>query len=171
MDVLLMHPNDNVLQAVAPLAAGHVVHVAGLPLALAAAIPSGHKVARRAIAAGDLIVKYGQPIGRAIADIAAGEHVHVHNVESLRGRGDLPADLVPLVKGDASVKAKATFEGELPVTSFMGYRRRDGRVGVRNYVLVMSTVQCANGAVRRIGPGAARRGGDPAHLRVQPARG
>jgi len=151
MDVLLMHPNDNVLQAVAPLAAGHVVHVEGLPLALAAAIPSGHKVARRVIAAGDLIIKYGQPIGRAIADIAAGEHVHVHNVESLRGRGDLPADLVPLVKGDASVKAKATFEGELPVTSFMGYRRRDGRVGVRNCVLVMSTVQCANGAVRRIG--------------------
>lgn len=151
MDVLLMHPNDNVLQAVAHLPAGHVVNSEGQPLTLAAAIPSGHKIARRAIAAGDLIVKYGQPIGRAVADIAAGEHVHVHNVESLRGRGDLPADVLPIIRGDTSVKPKATFEGELPVTSFMGYRRRDGRVGVRNYVLVMSTVQCANGAVRKIG--------------------
>ncbi len=150
MDVLLMHPNDNVLQAVAPLAAGRVVEAAGLSLTLAAAIPSGHKIARRAIAAGDLIIKYGQPIGRATADIAAGEHVHVHNVESLRGRGDLPAPAA-LIRGDAAVEAKATFEGELPAASFMGYRRRDGRVGVRNYVLVMSTVQCANGAVRRIG--------------------
>ena len=62
MDVLLMHPADNVLQAVAHLPAGHVVEALGstaegLSLTLTTAIPSGHKVARRAIPAGDLIIK------------------------------------------------------------------------------------------------------------------
>lgn len=52
-------------------------------------IPYGHKVAIKPIAKGDSIVKYGEKIGRATAAIGAGEHVHVHNVESLRGRGDL----------------------------------------------------------------------------------
>ena len=49
----------------------------------------GHKIALRAISAGEDIVKYGEVIGRATEDIATGQHVHVHNVESLRGRGDL----------------------------------------------------------------------------------
>ena len=56
---------------------------------LGAAIPYGHKVALQDIAAGAEIKKYGLVIGRATASIAAGQHVHVHNVESLRGRGDV----------------------------------------------------------------------------------
>lgn len=59
---------------------GHVV--------LASDIPYGHKVAVRSIAQGEAICKYGKVIGRATASIDVGEHVHVHNVEALRGRGD-----------------------------------------------------------------------------------
>jgi altronate dehydratase small subunit len=54
-------------------------------------IPVGHKLATREIPAGAAILKYGQTMGRATATIAAGEHVHVHNVEGIRGRGDLAA--------------------------------------------------------------------------------
>jgi len=60
-------------------------------------IAYGHKIALKDIAKGDVVVKYGLSIGTATADIAAGEHVHIHNVESNRGRGDLaenPADVV-----------------------------------------------------------------------------
>jgi altronate dehydratase len=56
-------------------------------------IPRGHKVALRAIRAGEPVVKYGHPIGAASVDIAPGDHVHIHNVSSGRGRGDLSLPL------------------------------------------------------------------------------
>ena len=59
---------------------------------LAQDVPFGHKVCVRAAATGDAIVKYGQVIGHASRAIAVGEHVHVHNVESARGRGDRNKD-------------------------------------------------------------------------------
>ncbi|MBS3969826.1 MAG: UxaA family hydrolase [Clostridia bacterium] len=62
-----------------------------LQIKVSADIPYGHKVAIKPIKAGDTIIKYGLSIGRAIADIAVGEHVHIHNIEPLRGRGDLAA--------------------------------------------------------------------------------
>lgn len=166
VDALLMHPNDNVLLAITDLPAGHVTRAGGAMLALPAAIPSGHKFARRAMGAGELVLKYGQPIGRATAPIAAGEHVHVHDVESLRGRGDLekgrqgereigrqgeggilhnPPSFVTPPPWPVSDQGGAS-----PTLTFLGYRRRDGRAGVRNHVLVLASVQCANGAVRRI---------------------
>lgn len=52
-------------------------------------VPYGHKIAVRDIARGELIIKYGEEIGGALADIRKGEYVHVHNLEALRGRGDL----------------------------------------------------------------------------------
>ena len=55
-------------------------------------IQYGHKFATESIAKGDNIIKYGEVIGRATADIARGFHVHIHNVESLRGRGDLETE-------------------------------------------------------------------------------
>ena len=56
------------------------------------AIASGHKIALTRIAAGEAVLKYGNPIGIASQDIEIGAHVHMHNVASTRGRGDLPAD-------------------------------------------------------------------------------
>jgi altronate dehydratase len=80
---------DNVATALEPLEAGRTVRIGEVVLTIAEAIPRGHKVALGAIAAGEPVIKYGSPIGNASADIAAGAHVHTHNVASTRGRGDL----------------------------------------------------------------------------------
>ena len=58
-------------------------------LAIRDAIPFGHKIAIRPLSVGDHVLKYGEVIGRASRDIAVGEWVHIHNVESVRARGDL----------------------------------------------------------------------------------
>jgi altronate dehydratase len=80
---------DNVATALEPLDAGRTLRIGEATLTVAEAIPRGHKVALRAIRAGDRVIKYGSPIGLASADIAPGAHVHIHNVASTRGRGDL----------------------------------------------------------------------------------
>ena len=86
---LRLKVDDDVAVALRELAPGSRVTFAGETVALISAVPSGHKFATRPIAAGMLIHKYGQVIGKASAAIAIGEHVHVHNVEGTRGRGDL----------------------------------------------------------------------------------
>ncbi|HEY0615365.1 MAG TPA: UxaA family hydrolase [Candidatus Elarobacter sp.] len=86
---LRLKDDDDVAVALRPLVAGQAIRFGGEPVAVAAEIPTGHKFAVRPIAAGTLIRKYGQVIGRATGTIATGEHVHVHNVEGTRGRGDL----------------------------------------------------------------------------------
>jgi altronate dehydratase small subunit len=80
--LLLLDERDNVLVAIARIRAGETVAIAGSRVTLPADLPIGHKIARRAIAAGDRIVKYGAPIGSATAPVAVGELVHVHNVKS-----------------------------------------------------------------------------------------
>ncbi len=152
VQALQMHPDDNVALATMELKAGQEISVGETTVMLRQAIPFGHKFACRPIGRGDAVLKYGQPIGRALADIAPGEHVHVHNMESTRGRGDLGDDVTPITSEDAlPVESKIPSVGKPPATTFMGYRRRDGRVGVRNHVLVLATVHCANAVVDRIG--------------------
>ncbi len=87
--LLVISDRDNVATALEPLAAGRVLDVGTLNLTLREDIPRGHKVAIHPIAAGDPVIKYGSAIGIAIGEIAAGAHVHTHNVASSRGRGDL----------------------------------------------------------------------------------
>src|SRR5690606_28002759 len=79
---LLLDPRDNVMVVRARIRKGETVEVEGTAARVDADLPLGLKVARRAIAAGDKIVKYGAPIGSATAAIPAGAHVHVHNVKS-----------------------------------------------------------------------------------------
>ncbi len=86
---LRLKDDDDVAVALRVLEAGVPVRFPDLEVVPGAAIPSGHKIALRAVAAGAPVRKYGQAIGRAAAPIAPGEHVHVHNVEGIRGRGDL----------------------------------------------------------------------------------
>jgi len=85
-DALRLHSEDDVAVALRPLAAGETVSVDGLAIILRADIPMAHKLALRAIAAGQPVRKYGEAIGEARAAIAAGDHVHVHNVVSRRAR-------------------------------------------------------------------------------------
>jgi altronate dehydratase small subunit len=80
--LLLLDGRDNVLVTKARLRAGETVRVEGMTITLGADLPLGHKLARRAIAPGEKIMKYGAPIGSATVAIAAGGHVHVHNVRS-----------------------------------------------------------------------------------------
>lgn len=93
IDAIILNSADNVATAVQDLKAGQqakarlgrdIKHVV-----LAEDIPYGHKFTTKHISKGDTIIKYGEIIGRSTAEIESGCHAHVHNIESLRGRGDL----------------------------------------------------------------------------------
>ncbi len=103
-------------------------------LAAAARVPVGHKLSTTAIGKGEPIRKYGQIIGFATEDIAPGEHVHSHNCEFAAFERDYA--FASEVKDTAFVPAaeQATFEG---------YKRSSGRVGTRNYIGILSTVNCS----------------------------
>ncbi|HEX3549500.1 MAG TPA: UxaA family hydrolase [Candidatus Elarobacter sp.] len=88
---LRLKDDDDVAVALRPLDAGQTVRFGGAALVVAVPIPTGHKFAVKPIAARALIRKYGQVIGKATCGIGVGDHVHVHNVEGTRGRGDLEA--------------------------------------------------------------------------------
>jgi altronate dehydratase small subunit len=90
--VLVISERDNVATALESIDRGREVRVGAAIVVAAEAIPRGHKLAVRAIRAGEAVVKYGSPIGTASADIAVGAHVHTHNVASSRGRGDLASE-------------------------------------------------------------------------------
>ncbi len=94
--VLVLHPTDNVATALVDLAAGQTVTAARqsgtVTVRAQEPIAFGHKLALVPLAAGTPVYKYGEVIGVTAADIPAGAHVHVHNVESQRGRGDLAAE-------------------------------------------------------------------------------
>ena len=89
---LRMARTDNVATAIADLDAGAEVATDTDPVALVDDIEFGHKFALASIRAGEEVCKYGEVIGRATADVDPGEHVHVHNCESTRGRGDLATE-------------------------------------------------------------------------------
>lgn len=95
IDAIALREADNVATALRDLAAGETVVVGvadrTLSLAVRQAITYGHKLALVDIAPGTNILKYGEVIGRATQAIPAGMHAHIHNIESLRGRGDLEA--------------------------------------------------------------------------------
>ncbi len=80
--LLLLHPDDNVLVTRAPIPAGEPFLIGNTGVTLARAMPLGHKLARRPIAPGEKVRKYGLPIGTATRAIATGEHVHIHNLTS-----------------------------------------------------------------------------------------
>jgi len=94
LSALVLNKNDNVATAVRPLESGDIITAdiedSVVEIKLLQHIPFGHKFALKDIGRGESIIKYGETIGRATADIMKGEHVHVHNVEGLRGRGDRP---------------------------------------------------------------------------------
>ena len=86
---IVISADDNVATALEAIEPGQTVRAGTATVTAAEAIPRGHKIALRAIATGDRVIKYGSPIGTASREIAAGAHVHTHNVASARGRGDL----------------------------------------------------------------------------------
>jgi SAF domain-containing protein len=86
---IVINAADNVATALESIDAGQTISAGESTVTAAEAIPRGHKIALRGIRAGEPVLKYGNAIGTASSDIAAGAHVHTHNVASARGRGDL----------------------------------------------------------------------------------
>ncbi len=124
-----LDPADNVVTATRTLEAGTAVD----DVVTTAIIPRNHKLASREIKAGEAVRKYAQVIGYATEVIVAGGHVHTHNVEFRNTEEDyeISTDLRPAVP-----------VAEAARDSFMGYRRENGRVGTRNYIGILTSVNC-----------------------------
>lgn len=132
---LVLHPDDDVAIALADVPAGGRVEGLILP----GAVPRGHKIARHAIVAGAPVRRYGQIIGQATADIPPGAHVHVHNLGMAAHRPD------HAFGSDIRTPPRA---GES--RTFDGYRRPDGRAGTRNFLGVLTSVNCSGSVARFI---------------------
>ena len=137
MDSVRLDPSDNVVTATRALAADAEVE----GIATAGLVPSGHKVATMAIAQGEAVRKYAQVIGYASQDIAAGDHVHTHNTEFRNTEADyeFSTDLRPVAMLPEDQR-----------DTFMGYRRENGSVGTRNYIAIVTSVNCSATAARMI---------------------
>ena len=128
-DLIKIHPRDNVAVALKPVAGG----TAWEGICAEADIPQGHKIALQPMRAGDPVIKYGFPIGHATEDIAPGQWVHTHNTAT-----------------NLSDEQSYTYTPELsapkqrPAEKFLGYRRKDGKVGIRNEIWIIPTVGCVN---------------------------
>ena len=130
---------DNVAVALQPLAKGTVAELDDVIVTLREDIMQGHKFALKNLKAGDSIIKYGNPIGHATADIPAGSWIHTHNLKT--GLGELLT--YTYNKNVAELpKRKPKF--------FQGYRRKDGRAGVRNEIWIIPTVGCVNNVATAI---------------------
>ncbi|HWD68797.1 MAG TPA: altronate dehydratase family protein [Solirubrobacteraceae bacterium] len=145
-DVVKLDATDPVGLACADLEPGTSVDVDGGRLIVRDAVPRGHKLALRDLPAGSEVRKYGQPIGLALREIAAGEHVHDHNLRSLSRAGAPQASDQSSATGG---RAHSPYP-ELAARSFDGIVRPDGRVGTRNYVGILSSVNCSATVVKRI---------------------
>ena len=140
--VIRLHPSDNVVIASTRLARG--AHLTAEGLDTLDVIPSGHKIAVTRIARGQPVLKYGQVIGMSTQDIEPGRHVHVHNlaITDLRLAAEAPKPAV----------------SKVPPRTFQGYRRASGKVGVRNYIAVLTSVNCSATVARMIAEAADRSG-------------
>jgi altronate hydrolase len=136
-----LNPVDDVAIALVPLPARRMVQVGGIPVRIKTDVPVGHKFALHALDNGAPIRRYGQVIGFAMAPIEAGEHVHSHNLHVGNMTLDYAfgADLRPV-----------PYVPEAQRRTFHGYRRADGRVGTRNTIAVISTVNCSAHTVKKI---------------------
>ncbi|TDN67746.1 altronate dehydratase family protein [Paraburkholderia sp. BL10I2N1] len=135
--VIRLHPNDDVVIATRQLVSG--TRIEAEDLVVSGLIPPGHKIATRAIAKGEPVQRYNQIIGVARENIARGQHVHVQNLgmAEFSREHEFGVDLHPT----AYVSEPA---------HFMGIRRDDGRVATRNYIGVLTSVNCSATVARAI---------------------
>ena len=135
--IIRIHAADNVVIARHQLVGG--TPLPGEGVTVSGLVPPGHKVAVRALARGEAVRRYNQIIGTARTDIAPGQHVHTHNLEFSHFARD-PA---------VGQGAQATAYVKQPAT-FQGIRRADGRIATRNYVGVLTSVNCSATVARAI---------------------
>ncbi|MGA9252079.1 MAG: altronate dehydratase family protein [Roseobacter sp.] len=137
MDTVRLDAADNVVTATHALQVGVTIE----DTQTKALIPTGHKIATQNIAKGDAVRKYAQIIGYASTDIEAGAHVHTHNVEfrNTDMEYEYATDLRPVTPVSPENR-----------DSFMGYHRENGAVGTRNYIAIVTSVNCSATAARMI---------------------
>jgi altronate hydrolase len=126
-----LHERDNVAIARVPLSEGQLIQIGDNSIRVRAAIPAGHKLALEDVSAGKPVRRYGHAIGSAKTPIAAGEHVHTHNLSFIETHLGEPEP----------INAAHTYASS--GSHFSGYRRADGRVGTRNYIAVVAASNCA----------------------------
>jgi altronate hydrolase/galactarate dehydratase len=134
--VIRLHGSDNVVIALQDMPAGSQPAEVAAPLP--GAVPRGHKIAAREIAKGEEVIRYGQIIGQATEDIAPGAHIHSHNL----GMGPHSSDY--------AIGSEYNPLPPLPPRSFMGFHRPDGSVGTRNYLGILTSVNCSGSVARFI---------------------
>jgi altronate dehydratase len=134
--VIRLHGSDNVVIALQDLAAGASLPALNSPLP--GAVPRGHKIAAHAISKGEKVIRYGQIIGQATADIPPGGHIHSHNL----GMGPHSSDY--------AIGAECRPLAPLTPRTFLGYHRPDGTVGTRNYLGILTSVNCSGSVARFI---------------------
>jgi len=132
VDVIHLHPDDNICIAVRPMQQAARIAVAHARITLSESIEMGHKIAIRPIALGQHVLKYGQPIGVTTRTVAPGDWVHSHNLcNDQSARQYAPASEIPSAPTPISDR------------TFLGYRRHRQTAGTRNYVAVISMVSCS----------------------------
>lgn len=134
-----INPLDNVAVALQPLKKGTTVELDDLTLLLKEDIMQGHKFALKDLNTNDLIIKYGNPIGHATTEISAGSWIHTHNLKTNLG------DLLTY-----TYNKNVSRLPERDARYFQGYRRKNGRVGVRNEIWIIPTVGCVNNVATAI---------------------
>ncbi len=137
-----LHPEDDVAIAKINLQIGSVLDLgSGNQVRVRRFIPSGHKIALREIAAGGTVRRYGQVIGFATQPIPVGEHIHTHNLSAQGFEREyiFGVDVKPV-----------QFAPEGQRRTFMGYKRPNGKIGTRNYIGIIATVNCSAHTTREI---------------------
>ncbi|MEW4413295.1 altronate dehydratase family protein [Clostridium sp. AN503] len=132
-DFIRIHEDDNVAVALRPIAAGETLTVGQYQVTTLEEIPQGHKFALKPVPKDTEVVKYGFRIGYAKEDIPAGGWVHVHNLRTALGE-----------VLDYTYEPVASGLKESEHAYFDGFRRADGKVGVRNEIWIIPTVGCVN---------------------------
>ncbi len=138
-DFIKIHEDDNVAVALRPIEKGETLTVAGQEVVTLEEIPQGHKFALKPIQAGEDVIKYGFRIGHAKEAIGKGQWVHVHNVKTALG------DLLSYTYEPVPSRLKETEH-----VYFEGFRRKDGRTGVRNELWIIPTVGCVNSIAKAL---------------------
>jgi len=133
MSLIKINSADNVAVAISPVEAGRELVVGDSRITSISNIEFGHKIALTDIKAGEAVIKYGYPIGYTTANIKVGEHVHTHNLKTGLSE-QLTYNYEPKLK-----QVENDVSG-----SFMGFKRQNGKVGVRNEIWIVPTVGCVN---------------------------
>lgn len=141
--LIRIHSTDDAAVALRDLKKGEIYSVDGISITLQDDIPFGHKVALRNIAQGENIIKYHNPLGHAICDIAQGSHIHTHNLKT-----NLDGHIAYTYRPKENLSS--SFERFKETATFEGYPRENGRAGIRNELWIVPTVGCVNMTATRL---------------------